>query len=539
MATSKMIRGTMILTVATFFSRFLGILFVIPYYWLTGEEGSFLYQYAYTPYAIMLSISTMGLPLAVSKFVSKYNALGDYEAGRRLLKSGIFIMLGTGLIGFLLMFFGAPKIADLFDIPSSYFDSVVLVIRVVSIAILIVPMMSLLRGYFQGFQSMGPTAVSQVVEQIVRVAFILIGAFVVVKVFGGSVVIAAALATFAAFVGAVAGLYVMMHYWVSRRNKISRMNQGPSSRRRLSLFSMYKELITYAIPFVAVGIAMQLYQLIDQSMAFHYLHYSREVTRAVIADLTMNDQKLVMIPVTLATSLAVSAVPAIVASYARGKMKDVREKITQALQLVLFLTVPAAFGLSVLGNMVHVVLYYNPGQVELMQIGGKILTWYAPTAILFALFQVLASIVQGINRQKVTLIALGAGVVVKILLNPVCMKFFGMIGPVIATNAGYALSIMIIAAAVRKATAYTFSLIAQQVIHIVVYTTIMILLIRLIFFFFGGSFTASRFMAFLILIISVLAGAAVYLLLARYTGLLRKVLGKSHKAGSQSRHSKG
>lgn len=532
---SKMIRGTMILTVATFFSRFLGILFVIPYYWLTGEVGSYLYSFAYTPYAIMLSVSTMGLPLAVSKFVAKYNALGDYEAGRRLLKSGVLLMLVTGVAGFLLMFLGAPRIAGLFDVPAKFFDQVVLVTRVVSIAIIVVPVMSLMRGYFQGFQSMGPTAVSQVVEQIVRVAFILIGSFIVMRVLHGTVVTAAALATFAAFVGAVAGLYVMMHYWVVRRRKIANATSGirPARRYRIPLLSMYKELVTYALPFVAVGIAMQVYQLIDQAMAFHYLNYSTDITYAVVADLTMNDQKLVMIPVTLATSLAVSAVPAIIASYAKRNMTDVNHKITEALQLVLFLTVPAALGLSALGSMVHVLLYYNPQHVALMQIGGRILSWYAPTAILFALFQVGASIVQGINKQLVTIVALGAGVIVKILLNPVCMKLFGMVGPIIATNIGYTLSIFIILIAIRKATNYQFSMIAQQLIHILAYTGIMLLVLQLIFLLFGGRFPSSRGMAMAVSLLSVLIGALIYLILARWTGLLRRIMGRSRKVRSR------
>lgn len=530
MAASKMIRGTMILTVAAFVSRFLGILFVIPYYWLTGEQGSFLYQYAYTPYALMLSVSTLGLPLAVSKFVSKYNALGDYESGRRLLKSGFLLMLVTGVVGFLLLFLSAPKIAALSDIPKGEFNNVVLVVRVVSIAIIIVPVMSLMRGYFQGFQSMGPTAVSQVAEQVARVGFILIGAFIAVKVAHGTVVTAAALATFAAFVGAVAGLYVMLHYWVLRRFRLRKTTSEnrPASRHKMSLIAMYKELVTYSVPFIAVGIAMNLYQLIDQFMAFHYLNYGDTVKEAVITDLTMNDQKLVLIPVTLATSLAMSAVPAIIVSYSKGDNQAVNEKITQAFELVLFLTIPAAVGLSVLGYMLHGLLYtVSP---ELLKIGGRILTWYAPTALLFALFQVGASILQGINRQLVTLIALGAGVLVKILLNPVSMKLFGMIGPIIATNIGYLVSILIIVFSIRKATDYHFSLIARQLIHISVYTGIMALAIKLVFLMFGGGFPNSRGKAFVIILLSVLAGAAVYLLLARWTGLLRKVMGRSRSA---------
>lgn len=515
----------MILTVAAVVSRLLGILFIIPFYWLTGEEGSYLYANAYTLYVIMLSISTLGLPLAVSKFVSKYNTLGDYESGKRLLKSGTVIMILTGLTGFLILFIGAPGLTALYGIPAKNYDNVVLMTRVVSIAITVVPLLSLLRGYFQGFQSMGPTAVSQVAEQVMRVAFILISSFIVMKVVHGSVVTASALATFAAFIGAVAGLYVMLHFWALRHDKIAEMTRKASRphRYRMPFLSMYKELLTYAVPFVAVGIAMQAYELIDQMMASHYLPYSNQDKIAIIGDLTMNDQKLVLIPVTLATSLAVSAVPAIIASFAKKDQQAVHEKITQAFELVLFLTVPAAIGLSMLGYMVHGFLYtVDPG---LLEIGGRILRWYAPTALLFALFQVGASILQGINRQVVTIAALVAGIVLKIVLNPVSMQLFGMVGPVIATDIGYTASIVTIFIAIRKATNYSFSLLGQQVVHIFAYTAVMALIIKLIFMMTGGFFPHSRIMALLITLLAILFGAAAYLALAKWTGLLRRILG--------------
>lgn len=524
MAASKMIRGTLILTVATFISKLLGLLFVIPYKALVGSEGVFLYAFAYTPYSIILSISTMGLPLAVAKFVAKYNTLGDYETGRRLYRSGMALMSITGLVGFLFLYFGAPLIASLSAIDRQDYKNVVLVIRVVSLAIIVVPSMSLMRGYYQGFQSMGPTANSQVVEQIVRIAVILIGSFMVIKVFHGTVVTAAMLATFAAFVGAVAGFYVMLRYWIKRRRHLNELADKSTAHYHLSLARMYKELAAYAVSFVAVGVAMQLYQLVDQMTIYHFLHYNSETMTTVVADLMMNDQKVVMIPVSLATALAVSVVPAMIVSYAKEDWKELHNKITQALQFVLFLTVPAAAGLSILGYMVHGMMY-GVGHDEL-SIGGYILRWYGPTALLFALFSVTASVLQGINRQRVTLFSLFAGVLIKIVLNPLCMWLFGMIGPIIATNAGYIASIIINFIAIKRETGYKLESIAKQSVHIVAYTFIMLVVIELIFILSGGSFPHQRVASVFLSFISVIVGGGVYLLIANWTGLLRRVLGR-------------
>ncbi|MFD2618002.1 putative polysaccharide biosynthesis protein [Terrilactibacillus laevilacticus] len=521
-----MIRGTLILTVATFLSKMLGIVFVIPFTALVGNDGVFLYSIAYIPYSIILSISTLGLPLAVSKFVAKYNAMGDYHTGKRLFKSGLLMMSLSGLIGFLFLFIFAPKITGLIDAEGHNLNDMVLVIRVVSISILIVPSMSLIRGYFQGYQSMGPTAVSQVIEQIVRIAFILLGSFLVIKVFHGSVRTASAMATFAAFVGAVAGLYVMLLYWMKRRHRFNEMDDHSlsSPNMSLSLSKMYKELLSYAISFVAVGIAMQVYQLIDQYTIFRFLHYSTRTMTTYYAALSMNDQKIIMIPVSLATALAVSVVPSMITSYAEGDQRSLHKKITQALQFVLFLTLPAAAGLSILGYMIHG-LFYTVDPRDLM-IGGHVLRWYAPTALFFALFSVTASILQGINRQRVTLYSLLVGVLFKLILNPICMILFGMVGPIIATNIGYCASILINLYAIKRQTGYNYTFIAKRTLLISIFTFAMLILIKLIFMLTGGHIPNTRGKAIVISVISIGVGGCFYLLVSMKTGLLRQVIGK-------------
>lgn len=88
MSDSKFLRGTLIVTLGTFLVKFLGMIYVFPFHALVGTEGGTLYTYGYIPYTIFLSIATAGVPLAVSKFVSKYNALGDYKTSRRMFRLG-------------------------------------------------------------------------------------------------------------------------------------------------------------------------------------------------------------------------------------------------------------------------------------------------------------------------------------------------------------------------------------------------------------------------------------------------------------------
>src|SRR5690606_37166264 len=132
---SKLLRGTFILTLGTIISKVLGLFYVIPFVAIVGTEGTGLYQYAYVPYTIFLSFATAGVPMAVSKFVAKYNALEEYTVGRRLFKSGLVVMLTTGIIAFLILYLFAPAMTNMFTIDPRYdfsTDEVVTVIRAVS-----------------------------------------------------------------------------------------------------------------------------------------------------------------------------------------------------------------------------------------------------------------------------------------------------------------------------------------------------------------------------------------------------------------------
>lgn len=151
-----------------FANKILGFIYIIPFTALVGTSGYALYKYAYGPYTLMLSLSTMGLPLAVSEYVSRYNGLGNYRAGQDLLKAGLLLMTITGIVGFLALYTMAPWIAELVingkDSSGNSQKDVVYVIRMVSFALIIIPPMSLFRGYFQGNQSMGPSALSTIIE---------------------------------------------------------------------------------------------------------------------------------------------------------------------------------------------------------------------------------------------------------------------------------------------------------------------------------------------------------------------------------------
>ena len=464
---SKLIRGTFILTLGTFISKFLGLFYVIPFDDLLKghEEGASLYQYGYVPYTIFLTVATAGVPLAVSKFVSKYNAIGEYAVGRRLFKSGLVLMTLTGVVSFLIMYAFAPIFAEMTiksDEQVISVAQVTTVIRAVSFALIIIPFMSLIRGFFQGHQSMGPTAVSQVIEQIVRIVFLLGGIYVVLNILDGTVTTAISVATFAAFVGGLASLGALIWYWFKRKPHLDELLEEDVGNVEVSLKSMYKEIIAYSIPFIFVGLANPLFQLVDQitfNTAMADIGNAR-VSDHAFAVLNFYTHKLVIIPVSLATAFSMTLIPLITTSYTSGDRKTMRRNIDQTFQILLFLTVPAALGLALLAEPMYTLFYHSDA------LGTSILRSYAPVAILFALFAVTAAILQGIDEQKFTIFSLLVGLLLKLVLNIPLIRLFETQGAVLATTIGYTVAILINLYIIKKYARYQFRLILRRTMFI-------------------------------------------------------------------------
>lgn len=479
---SKLIRGTFILTLGTFISKFLGLFYVIPFDDLLKghEEGASLYQYGYVPYTIFLTVATAGVPLAVSKFVSKYNAIGEYAVGRRLFKSGLVLMTLTGIVSFLIMYAFAPIFAEMTiksDEQVISVAQVTTVIRAVSFALIIIPFMSLIRGFFQGHQSMGPTAVSQVIEQIVRIVFLLGGIYVVLNILDGSVTTAIAVATFAAFVGGLASLGALIWYWFKRKPHLDELLKEDRGQEEVSLRSMYKEIIAYSIPFIFVGLANPLFQLVDQitfNTAMSAIGNAK-VSDHAFAVLNFYTHKLVIIPVSLATAFSMTLIPLITTSYTSGDRKTMRRNIDQTFQILLFLTVPAALGIALLAEPTYTMFYHSD------ELGTSILRSYAPVAILFALFAVTAAILQGIDEQKFTIFSLLVGLLLKLVLNIPLIRLFETQGAVIATVIGYSVAILINLYIIKKYARYQFRLIMRRTMFIGALNAVMAVVVLVLY----------------------------------------------------------
>ncbi|RUL56532.1 putative polysaccharide biosynthesis protein [Lysinibacillus antri] len=523
---SSLMKGTAILTIGLFLSKVLGLIYIFPFYSIVGKENIPLYSYAYIPYSIMLSIAISGLPLAVSKFVSKYNAIGDYEAGRRLFKSGVLVMSITGLLSFILLNLLATPIANIVIKDEEQMftvEQIASVIRWVSFALLAVPIMSLIRGFFQGYNHYMPTSVSQLVEQIVRIMVLLGGSFVVVVLFKGTPETAIKFSVFAAFVGAIGGLFILYYYWKRLKPELNEFLQTSVPSEELSYKNIYREILQYSIPIVFVGLANPLFQLVDM-LTFNSAMNS--IGLAKVTDLYLNmlnflTHKIVIIPVMLATGFSMALIPTITNYYTLGEFNALRAAMNKTYQVLLFITIPASIGITILATDIYHVLY------EQDEMGAMVLAHYAPVAILFALFSVTAAILQGIDYQKWIIFSLLTGILVKLVLNQPLIKLMEVDGAILATTIGYLVTIVINIAVIHRVLQYRSKLVYRRVILICILTLIMAIAVFLTN---KGLYLiaepSNKLIAALYLLLCMGVGAAVYGYLSFRLGLAQKLLGE-------------
>lgn len=523
---SSLMKGTAILTIGMFLSKILGLVYIFPFYAIIGQKNVALYSYAYVPYTIMLSVAISGAPIAVSKFVAKYNSLGDYESGRKLVRSGLMIMTVTGFLSFLALYLLADPIAHLVIKDKEQIfnvNQIAGVIRWVSFALIVVPFMSLVRGFFQGYNHMEPTATSQLVEQIIRIIALLTGSYLVMRVFNGKAETAISFAVFSAFIGAVAGLISLWYYWHKLKPEFDLQLQNSVSSGQLSYQSIYKEVITYSIPYVFVGIANPLFQLVDMltfNTAMSNIGLAK-VSDDYLGMVNFTTQKIVIIPVMLATGFSMALVPAITNYYTKKQHGALINAMDKTYQVLLFVTLPAVIGITLLSTDIYHLLYSENAM------GASILAFYAPAAILFALFQVTAALLQGIDYQKWIVFSLLTGILIKLAINIPLIESFQAKGAILATVIGYLVSIVINIIVLKKALNYKSKMVIRRSILIVGLTIIMAAFVivthKVLVLMFGMAHSKIQALFYLVVCISI--AVVVYAFLSLRIGLAQKLLG--------------
>lgn len=427
---AQLLKGSAWMTIGSILSRILGAIYIIPWYAWMGKYGNLansLTAKSYNIYSLFIIISTAGIPGAIAKQIAKYNALNEYGVGRKLFRHGLALMGVFGIISAACMYFLALPL-------SGFNPQEVPVIRSLALAVLIIPILSILRGYFQGFNDMMPSAMSQFVEQLARVIWMLLTAYVIMRVQHGNYVDAVTQSNLAAAIGAVFGIGLLVIFYLRQKRTVDPLIAQSNNQVQVSTNSLLFEIIQQSIPFIIIDSGINIFQLVDQ-YTFHpmiasFMHVPFDTIESWYALFGLNANKLIMIVVSLSTAMAVTAIPLLSGAHARRDYRDISRQIGNTLELFLFVLLPASLGMAAISDPLYTIFYgYD-------RLGAHVLYLSSFTAISLGMFTVLMAILQGLDENMYAIRYLILGLVIKAIVQYPMIRLFKVYGPLLATNLG-------------------------------------------------------------------------------------------------------
>lgn len=445
MKKNSFIEGTIVATLGILLVKVIGIIYVIPFNAIIGETGGALYGYGYNIYQLFLSISSAGFPFAISKLTSEYNALGQKKAVKDTYQISLKLISIISITIFLILFIFAPSIGRLIigtSTEGNTYQDIAFVIRCVSFAILVVPFLSVTKGFLQGNKYITPYSISQIIEQVVRVIIILIGSFLCMKVFHLPLKYAVGISVSAAFFGGLAA-------YIYLRKKVSDANLLPKDikeeKQEISKKEITKKIFMYSIPFILISLINNLYTTVDMILLSRtmsdYLHLQANIIESIVGVYTTWGIKLNNIILAISTGLVTSLIPNIVDAFTRKDMKDVNEKFNKAFQCVLLVIVPMTIFMSLLVKPIWTLFY---GQ---SYYGPVVYKFFVYTALFGGVYTIFVNVLQGINKYKLVIITVLIGLITNAVLDvPLMILFYNLkvnvsYGAIAAALIGYTLSI--------------------------------------------------------------------------------------------------
>ena len=415
--------GTLVLSISGILVKTVGLLFKIPLTNMIGESGMGYFGSAYMIYSFFYVISTAGLPVALSILVSSARARGDLPYCRRIMEVAMRLFSVIGLVLSFLMFFGAGAFASAISNPGAAES-----IAYLSPTVFFVCVISAYRGYFQGFEYMLPTAVSQITEALGKLFFGLLLAGYAMKS-GKSVETVAAYATLGISLSEALSMLSLMACRISFRDDRLKSGECPDSTSSKWLI---KRLLKTAFPITASSAVMSLSGLLDLAVVMRrlqYIGYTPELSNALYGSYTALAVPLFNLPSVLITPLACSVVPYIAKAVASGDPGAARESVRKALKYAVLISVPCSLGLYVMAEPI-LTLIFGANAAS----GASLYLSLLSIAIPFvALTSVTVSVIQASGHMSVPIVSMTAGALFKLVFAWTLIGVFGMAGAPVST----------------------------------------------------------------------------------------------------------
>ena len=401
--TNFLMQGT-ILAAAAMITKIVGLAYRIPLTNIMGAEGNGYYGVVFQVYSLALMLTSYSLPMAVSKLVSARVALGQYKNAYRVFKGAMTFGILSGGIVSAIVFFNARFISE--EIMKMGLS--IYALRVLSPCILIVAILGVLRGFFQGYGTMIPTAISQVAEQLINAIVSVVGAYLLMQTgrsmasgeakesYGAA--FAAAGGTLGTVIGALTALLFLLFVFTAYKTRLKRQMRRDRTRRLESRKTIYKVLLLTIAPVILSATVYNISNLIDQTM-FSNIMAAQGMAEKEYSSLLglLNGQYDTMtnIPLSVSSALAASFMPSLVATMQTGNRKQIHSKINMVSRFNMLIAIPCAAGFITLSGPILNLLYFNQDNAIpslMLRIGGI-------SVVFFCLSTVANAALQGLDRM--------------------------------------------------------------------------------------------------------------------------------------------
>lgn len=398
--------GAAVLAAAVAIVKIIGAVYKIPLGNIIGDEGKAHFTVAYNIYNLLLTISTAGLPLAISKLTSEAHALGRENEKRKLFRTAIWLFFGLGTVFSLVMFFGSAQLASFMNDPLAFWS-----IRALAPAVFCVCLLACMRGYTQGQGNMTPTAISQILEALCKLGFGLSLAWYFLQL-GRGVELAAAGAILGVTIGTVMSMVFLIFYLLTHRDRTKSLDVPESSG------TLMKKVLLIGVPITLSNSAMSIITLIDSKIVLGRLESISsllpETPTALYGQYTFG-MDLINLPPSFVYPVTMSLIPFAAAAMARKDNAGANRIISSAFRLIAILAIPAGVGLSVLSGPILRMLY--PAQPEAAAAAGPHLQVLGIACIFICLMTLTNAILQSYGHERIPICTMVAGGVTKIVMN--------------------------------------------------------------------------------------------------------------------------
>lgn len=441
-----LLSGVFVLTAANVLVKILGFVYKVPLNALLGDEMANV-NAAYAIYALLYTAATAGIPGAVALSVSRGVALGDRRRVKLVFYSSITFLLSLGLFLFLLLALLAGPVSRMNSDGDAY-----LCILAISPALFFTAAVSVFRGYFQGFSDLRPTAVSQFLEALGKVAFGLGLVYLALHFWGYTHHTAAALSVFGITLGVALGtVYLAFVFWQRGRPLLRGINE--KSRTKEKGRQVFRSVLAIALPITLTSAMMSLSTLLDAQMTRPLLtryYGDAALAKAIYSDYSTGAVTLYNLPAILITPLCTAMVPFVSSALAKGEKTSAKSAMESILGAASLLSLPCALGMSVLAS--PILSFVFRGDENMAENAGVLLSVLALGVFFLALLMVTSSALQAVGRERLPILSLGAGIGVKLLTMPLLVHLLGKTGVPLSTLCFFAVVCLLNFYFVRRET---------------------------------------------------------------------------------------